>query len=173
MMRYLFLSLAFLCFQTVALAQTEAPTDKQAAKAAKRAENEAAKAEKKKQETLSQKSFVAKATDVVYVFGVSFNFNDSTVYVTEVQPVSYMKLEKKTKFLPFRSEFSMQLRVYLEGTLGESNQTVSIFYDKNRSKLAKRFYKMKKRSLDMGKQLKVVGSDVFTFKNPFANNENR
>jgi len=147
---------------------TEAQRAKELERAKKKLAKEEAKAAKRKAETALDK---ATEKDVVYMFGVGTNFNDSVVYVTEIIPVSYMKLEKKTKFLPYRAEFSIQLKQYLEGTLGLTNETTCMFFDDNRKKLAKRFYKLKKRYLDLGvTDLNVIDRAKFEFKKPEIDN---
>ena len=110
--------------------------------------------------------------DIVYLFGVGFNFNDTVVYMTDIVPVKRIVLLKRTKFLPYRSEFSLQWREYLEGTLGLDNQTTSVFYAKKRKKISKRYYKMKQRCLnDMHSRMVVVGKEQFSFHLPETVNE--
>ncbi|MCH5177494.1 MAG: hypothetical protein J1F25_05680 [Prevotellaceae bacterium] len=112
-----------------------------------------------------------KETDVVYLFGVGMNFNDSTIYVTDILPVNYMKLTKRTKFLPYRAEFSLQFKEYLEGTLGLKYETTSVFFATKRKTAAKRYYKLKKRYLDEGDaQIVVVDAQQFQFKKPEIDN---
>ena len=105
--------------------------------------------------------------DVISIFGVGTNFNDSTVYLTEVTPVSGLRLDPKTKFLPGRSDFSLQFREYLEGQLGLVYETTCVFFSEKRSKALKYAYKLRKRYLDQGFQnLIVVDPQKFTFKLP-------
>lgn len=84
----------------------------------------------------------------VYLFGVSQQLTDSVVYITFINEVDSLDLMKKTKFLPFRSEFSLQLKEYLEGTLKEDHQTACVYFATSRKKLSKKYYKIKKRYLD-------------------------
>jgi len=108
-----------------------------------------------------------KAAGSVYVFGVGYDLNDTIVYVTAVQEVKDLDLEKKTKFLPYRAEFSLQLKQYLEGTRGLLNQTTSIFFSDKRSKVLKRYMKLRKRILDTGKQdLRPIADADFQFALP-------
>jgi hypothetical protein len=74
-------------------------------------------------------------------------------------------LAKKTKFLPFRSEFSLQLKEYMEGTLHKDHQTTVVFYSASRKKLSKKYYKIKKRYLD-NPYTKIVPIDGFQFRHP-------
>ncbi len=105
--------------------------------------------------------------DVVYIFGVGTNFNDSTVYLTRITPLDSIRIDKKTGFLPNRVEFSIQLKQYLEGTLGLVNETTSIFFSEKSSKIYKYYYKLKKRYIDEGyKDLIVIDPNQFTFNKP-------
>ena len=108
-----------------------------------------------------------KGSGVVYIFGVSQELTDSMVYITSIHRVDSLDLEHKTGFLPFRSEFSLQLKEYMEGEMHLQNQTASIFYAKSRKKLAKKFYKIKKRFLDNSyTRLVVVDEERFRFRHP-------
>ena len=109
----------------------------------------------------------SKGNGVVYVFGVSQMLTDSMVYVTNINQVDSLDLEHKTGFLPFRSEFSLQLKEYMEGQLHQQNQTACIYYSKSRKQLAKKFYKIKKRFLDNSYTRLVVIDDAhFRFRHP-------
>ena len=101
----------------------------------------------------------------VYLFGVSQQLTDSVVYLTFINEVDSFDLARKTKFLPFRSEFSLQLKEYMEGTLHKDHQTTVVFYSANRKKLSKKYYKIKKRYLD-NPYTKIVPIDGFKFRHP-------
>ncbi len=101
----------------------------------------------------------------VYLFGVSQQLTDSVVYITIINEVDSFDLAKRTKFLPFRSEFSLQLREYMEGTLKKDHQTTCVFFSKSRKKLSKKYYKIKKRYLD-NPYTKIIPIDSFRFKHP-------
>lgn len=132
--------------------------EKAQARAAKKAEQEARDA-------------IATDNDVVYVFGVGTNFNDSVVYLSDIIELRKVKLNKKTKFLPFRSEYSSQLKEYLEATYGMVNETTCVFFSTKRKKLSKRFYKLKKRYLDLGTSaLIVLDKEQFSFTTPEFDN---
>ena len=105
--------------------------------------------------------------DVVYIFGVGTNFNDSTVYLTRITTIDSLRIDKKTGFLPNRVEFSLQMKQYLEGTLGLMNETTCIFFSDKRKKIAKYFYKLKKRYFDEGyKNMIVIDPKDFNFVRP-------
>ena len=106
-----------------------------------------------------------RGTGKVYLFGVSQLLTDSIVYVTFINEVDSFDLAKKTKFLPFRSEFSLQLKEYMEGQLKKDHQTTVVFYSTSRKKLSKKYYKIKKRYLD-NPYTKIVPIDDFRFRHP-------
>ena len=102
---------------------------------------------------------------VVYLFGVSQELTDSVVYITFINEVDSLDLQKHTKFLPYRSEFSIQLKEYMEGTLQKDHQTTCVFFSPNRKKLSKKYYKIKKRFLD-NPYTKIMPIDGFKFRHP-------
>lgn len=110
-------------------------------------------------------SAYGRGTGRVYLFGVSQELTDSVVYITTINEVDSFDLAKRTKFLPFRSEFSLQLNEYMEGTLRKDHQTTCVFFSKSRKKISKKYYKMKKRYLD-NPYTKIVPVDEFRFKHP-------
>ena len=112
-----------------------------------------------------------KGTGRVYVFGVSQALTDTVVFVTTINQVDSLDLERRTKFLPFRSEFSLQMKQYLEGQMGLKHQTSCVFYSDSRKKLSKKLYKIKKRYLDdKDKRLVMLDEERFVFKHPLDSN---
>ena len=137
-------------------------------KLVKRREKAIAKQEKKAaKEAAKEAKHPLTAKDKVYLFGVGLNFNDSSLYITEVNELGFVRLDKKTRFLPSRLDYSLQFKEYLEGQLGLKDETVSIFFSDKKKKASKWFYKMKKRYLDMGTtDMHIVDVERFQFKKP-------
>lgn len=114
-------------------------------------------------------SFAASKTEKegpkrVYLYGVSVDFNDSTVYLTDVQCLDSVVVNKDGSLHNY-SSYSQQFKMYLEGMLGEDNQTCAVIYSDNKKKLDKRFVKLRKRYLsDKEKVLRRIGSDAFVFR---------
>ena len=104
----------------------------------------------------------------VYIFGVSQELTDSVVYITFINEIDSLDLMKRTK-----SEFSLQLKEYMEGTLKKSHQTTCVFYSNKRKKLSKKYYKVKKRYLD-NPYTKIMPIESFQFRHPLDSfvNEN-
>ena len=99
----------------------------------------------------------------VYMFGVAENFNDPTIYLTDVQHLDSLVIAPDGSLLN-HAGYSLQLKVYLEGTLNEINQTCAVIYSDKKKKLDKRFTKTRKKyEADKNKTLKRIGTDVFTF----------
>ena len=99
----------------------------------------------------------------VYMYGVAVNFNDSTMYMTDVHYLDSMIINKDGSLQNYVG-YSMQLKVFLEGTLGETDQTCAVIYSDKKKKLEKRFLRMRKKCLAERKQrFKQIGTDSFRF----------
>lgn len=108
-----------------------------------------------------------KGKGTVYIFGVGQQLTDEDVYFTEVLAVDSLDLDKKTKFLPFRYDFSLQMKEYLEGKLGLKKQTVCVFFSDNKKKIEKKYNKVKKRyDVNPDRQVTVIALKDFMFVHP-------
>ena len=106
-------------------------------------------------------------TETIYIFGIGSAFGDTIVSITPIIELKGIKLEKKTGFLPFRSVFSLQLKTYLEGTLGYTQQTCSVVFSDKKKKLQQKYAKVKKAYLeDSGNTINIIDGEKFTFKVP-------
>lgn len=132
------------------------------------AQSKAKKVKVTKKELAAQEDAFRKGSGTVYVFGVSQQLTDSLVYITNIQQVDSIDLAKRTKFLPMRSEFSLQVKEYLEREIKQNKQTSCVFFSNNRKKLSKQYYKIKKRYLDNpDTRLIIIEDEKFQFKHPF------
>lgn len=96
----------------------------------------------------------------LYIVGVSASFTDSLVYFTDVQFLDSVKLDKKTKLLPDRNQYSEQLDEYMEQVKGMKNRTCFIYFNKKKAKLEKVVKKMKEEYKEGGKSiLREIGSE--------------
>ena len=102
----------------------------------------------------------------VYIVGVSASFTDSLVYFTEIQLLDSVRLDKN-KMLPERSQYSYQLKNYLENEEGLTNRTCFVYFSNSRKKLQKTINKMKTK-YQKGKTLLIreVNPNAFKFKKP-------
>ena len=99
----------------------------------------------------------------VYLFGVATNFNDSTVYITEVQHLDSIMLNPDGS-LPNYVGYALQMKVHLEGELEEIDQTCAVIYSDKKKNLEKRFLAVRKKyNSNKEKTVKLVGSDEFLF----------
>lgn len=78
----------------------------------------------------------------VYVAGVSASFTDSLVYFTDIQFLDSAYVDGKG-FLSGRSQYSVQLKDYLESKEGGINRTCFMFYNLKKNKLQKELDKLK------------------------------
>ncbi|MCQ2269292.1 MAG: hypothetical protein MJZ83_10525 [Bacteroidaceae bacterium] len=99
----------------------------------------------------------------VYIFGFSASFKDSTVYFTEIQPIDGISLEKKTKFLPHCSEYSSQLKTFLETQRGEDHRVCATYSEEKKQDIEKLYVKLKK-FYSSQKNLKVIFLNETEFK---------
>ena len=80
----------------------------------------------------------------VYMAGVSASFTDSLVYFTDIQYLDSAMVDGKG-FLVGRSQYSAQLKDYLETKQGGKNRTCFMFYNMKKSKLQKEILKLKEK----------------------------
>ncbi len=81
----------------------------------------------------------------VYMFGFSASFQDSTIYITDIQEMKGVWIDKKHKFLLGRENYSMQLKNYLSDKLQLPNRVCIVFYAQNKKKAVKQMEKLKKK----------------------------
>lgn len=87
----------------------------------------------------------------VYMFGFSASFTDSLVYLTDIQDIPNAWLDKKTKFLKERDNYSYQLKNYLTEQ-DHPNRVCVTFFATNKKKIEKKYQKLKKKYANTEKQ---------------------
>lgn len=80
----------------------------------------------------------------VYIAGVSASFTDSLVYFTDIQRVDSAFLGEKG-LLQQRSQYSNQLKEYLESEGKGQNRTCFVYYNEKKKKLQKEITKLKQK----------------------------
>ena len=80
----------------------------------------------------------------VYMFGFSASFQDSTVYMTEIQDMQGAWMDKKTKFLLGRDNYSYQLSHHLTEQ-GMPNRVCMVFFSTSKNKAEKKYLKLRKK----------------------------
>lgn len=114
------------------------------------------------------------ASKDMYMFGVAFTPLDSTVYMSELQPITGAHVYKKSKLLYDRGAYSQQMKRFLTDTAGLDRMIVSVSYARKRGAAEKKYIKMKQRFQKKGYLVKFITATDFTFKEiPFEINENQ
>ena len=100
----------------------------------------------------------------VYLFGVATNFNDSTVYITDVQCLDSLVINPDGS-LPNHVGYTLQLKVYLEGTLDEKYQTCAVIYSDKKKRLTRRLANVQRRvQYKKEKNPVLIDKESFQFK---------
>ena len=113
-----------------------------------------------------------KEVSKVYMFGFAASFNDSTIYITDIQEIKWAYVAERTKFLVHRDEYSYQLRNYLQGQ-GNAFPTCITSYAYDRKTIEKKFAKIKKRYIDKNKGRYIIvniSKEQFTYQ-PVSSDE--
>lgn len=94
----------------------------------------------------------------VYMFGFSASFQDSTVYFTDIQDVQGAWIDKKTKFLLGRDNYSYQLSNYFNEQ-GQANRVCMVIFSTSKSKAEKKYIKLRKKYMAPDKKSKKKGKE--------------
>lgn len=99
----------------------------------------------------------------VYMFGVATTFNDSTVFLTDIQQLDSVFLTK-SGIMSERSIYSYQLETYLQTQRERPNATTAVFWATKRKKVERSFIKVRRRFLnDTTTHLIPLQADEFRF----------
>lgn len=90
----------------------------------------------------------------VYMFGFSASFQDSTVYVTDIQDVQGAWIDSKTKFLLGRDNYSYQLKEHFTNNLQDPDRVCMVFFATSKSKAEKIMKKLMKKYVPNHKKSK-------------------
>lgn len=163
MMKKLSILVLLLSICSVSFAQSEEVKADSVSSSKTEKAKKAPKQKKQKAEEVDE-VFLGKVAGQIYVFGCSSEFGDSTIYFTDVLMIDSLTVTKKYKFLPYRSDFSQQLKDKLEGnSYNMKNQTTCVFFSEKKSKLQKQYAKLKKRYLTKHK-MNIINLDADKFK---------
>ena len=80
----------------------------------------------------------------MYMFGFSASFQDSIVYMTDVQEVEGAWYDTKTKFLMGRQHYSYQLKDFIANNKQQPNRVCVVMYALTRKEAEKKFIKLRK-----------------------------
>ena len=104
----------------------------------------------------------AKIKTDISIFGVAISISDSVVYMTDMQEIGKVTVEKNTKFLVDRREYSNQLSEYISRT-GDGRMTTLVSYNLKKKKAEKRYLKIKERFIKDGYVVKYITKEEFAF----------
>ena len=98
-----------------------------------------------------------------YLFGFAASFNDSTVYITDIQQLDSAYFYNHEVFLYGRDGYAQQLKNHLKG-LGFTTPTAIIFFSDKKKEIEKKYLKLKNRySKDGAYNFKYLTSQDFLF----------
>lgn len=80
----------------------------------------------------------------MYMFGFAASFNDTIVHFTDIIEMDSAWIDTKSKFLLGLELYSLQLRNHLAEKESMPGRTTVVLFDKKRSKLEKKYLKMKR-----------------------------
>ena len=97
------------------------------------------------------------------MIGVGISLVDSMVFITDMQLVDSVTIEKKTKFLMDRQLYSFQLQHYLEAAYKSGPYVPCVFYSPKRKKMERQYLSLHKRYVQ-NKDLRMVLVDISQFR---------
>ena len=102
--------------------------------------------------TLGYSSVSAKNIMVpkAYMFGFVASFNDSIIFMTDIQEVDSVWVQDKKKLLAGRSSYAWQLREFFSKNFNLTNRTCVVISDVSRKKVEKKYAQMKKQYVVKG-----------------------
>lgn len=107
-----------------------------------------------------QAKIVKQAT---YIYGFATSFNDSTVYLAEIQLVDGAWVDTKTGFLYGRDSYSYQMRDWLKGK-GFKAPTCVTGFANTRKKAEEKYLKLRNKYLAKGRyDIKYLGVSDFRY----------
>lgn len=91
----------------------------------------------------------------VYAFAYGTNLKDSVAYISAVATLHNAEVENKTNFLSARSEYSKQLKHYLEQKYG-GLFTCAVVFGQDKYKVEKRYIKIRKHASSKKSDIRLI-----------------
>lgn len=85
--------------------------------------------------------------ETVYLFGVGINFADSTVYLSAVERLDEVPLDRSQGYLLNRYAYSEQLYQYLYTKAEMRNETCAVVFSTSRAKAEKRYLHLRRKMI--------------------------
>ena len=99
----------------------------------------------------------------VYIYGVAASFKDTVLFVTDIQQLEGVALDKD-KFLPYREGYSYEMKSYVENKLGMQDRICAVFFSENLKNITKEYTKlMKKYKKNGGYSIRHLTEEEFEF----------
>lgn len=89
----------------------------------------------------------------MYMFGFSASFQDSTIYITDIQDVYGVWYDSKQKYIRGLEDYSSQLNTYLTEQRNQPNRVCVVFYALDKKKAEKKYKKLQKKYVVKSKGL--------------------
>lgn len=99
----------------------------------------------------------------VYMIGVGISLVDSMAFITDMQQVDSVTLEKKHKFLMDRQLYSFQFQRYLERAYKGGPYIPCVFFNKSKKKMERQYLSLHKRYVQ-SKELRMILVDISQFR---------
>ncbi|MBR1498048.1 MAG: hypothetical protein IJ615_00205 [Bacteroidaceae bacterium] len=80
-----------------------------------------------------------------YMMGTAISFTDSVIYITDMQVVDSVTIQRKTHFLMDRQAYSLQLQRYLEAQKKGSHFTTAVCFGQKKKNMERRYLAIYKR----------------------------
>lgn len=91
----------------------------------------------------------------IYAFAYGTNLKDSTAYISAVATLRGVDVENKTDFLTARSEYSKQIKHYLEQKYG-GLFTCAVIFGEKKDKVEKRYVKIRKQASSKKSDIRLI-----------------
>ena len=92
---------------------------------------------------------------LMYAFGYAFSFNDSTLYLTNVQKVENVWVRSHAAFVIEQETYSNQLKTFFEND-DVKDMTCGVCFDKKDKHLFKKLDKIKSRYQKRMKHIRII-----------------
>lgn len=105
-----------------------------------------------------------KCVPKVYIFGFAASFNDSIVYLTNIQELDSAWIDDKNDFLINRNDYSYQFKNYFESK-NINHHTCIVSYALKQKDINKKYQKIKNKYVKNGNfDIRYVPLEDFQFK---------
>ncbi|MBR5440378.1 MAG: hypothetical protein IKV37_02305 [Prevotella sp.] len=115
---------------------------------------------------LPSEAFSINRPTKVFMFGFASSFNDSTVYLTDIQTIDTAWIDTRSNFIYGRQDFSYQFAEHLRSNENPYPTAIIVFAEK-RKDIEKKFLKLRKRYTNPKKgvfTIKSIDTNTFRFK---------